>query len=241
MTVAISICCINKLNAQNYNQEKVDQISKEIIKLKRTITDRCLVFAKGNARIVDIQCVAGTTLARVNNGTQVFISGNPLADYYTATYKNIKGYINSKDIQDTEQFKLYHTYTTKIKDLEISLRNWEQIKKNNDTSKKIATKKKIKKEKQLAKEKKEKTEKVRLAKIRKNKLIKEFGYTDGARIFYNKIWIGMTEHQLKLSKPYWQKINKSVYSNSVNKQYCYSDRTYVYVKNGIVTSYQESN
>lgn len=54
-----------------------------------------------------------------------------------------------------------------------------------------------------------------------------------------KIKIGMTESELILSWGQPKKINETVVSSSANKQYVYYDQ-YVYVANGLVTSFQSS-
>lgn len=73
---------------------------------------------------------------------------------------------------------------------------------------------------------------------RKQRLIKKYGTINGARIADHKIWIGMTREMLieSLGKP--NDINRTVTASETHEQFVYLD-LYVYVENGIVTSYQD--
>lgn len=73
---------------------------------------------------------------------------------------------------------------------------------------------------------------------RKNELIKKYGTTLGLKIFEEKIWIGMTKEMLLESWGRPDDINRSVGSWGVHEQCIYTS-AYVYIENGVVTSWQD--
>lgn len=76
-------------------------------------------------------------------------------------------------------------------------------------------------------------------KERKEQILKKYGKVNGQKILEHKLWIGMTKQMLLDS---WGSplngINKTVGTFGIHEQWCYSD-TYVYIENGIVTSFQD--
>lgn len=72
----------------------------------------------------------------------------------------------------------------------------------------------------------------------KKSLIVKYGQKDATRILEKKIWIGMTKDMLKLSWGSPDDINRTVTSYTVHEQWVYGD-VYVYVEDGIVTSWQD--
>lgn len=73
---------------------------------------------------------------------------------------------------------------------------------------------------------------------RKNELIKKHGATIGLKIFEERIWIGMTKEMLLESWGKPDDINRSVGSWGVHEQCIYTN-AYVYIENGVVTSWQD--
>jgi hypothetical protein len=73
---------------------------------------------------------------------------------------------------------------------------------------------------------------------RKNELIKKYGATIGLKIFEERIWIGMTKEMLIESWGRPNDINRTVGSWGVHEQCIYTS-VYVYIENGVVTSWQD--
>lgn len=84
---------------------------------------------------------------------------------------------------------------------------------------------------------KKKTEKI--AELKRKKRALKYGKVIGEKLLDGKYWIGMTEDMaiISMGRPY--RINKSVGSWGVHKQWVYYDRVlYLYFENGILRSYQ---
>lgn len=83
----------------------------------------------------------------------------------------------------------------------------------------------------------EKEEKIEIEK-QKNRLIEKYGSEIGSRVFEKQIWIGMTKAMLIDSRGNPSDINRTVGSWGVHEQ-CVYYNYYVYIENGIVTSWQD--
>lgn len=97
---------------------------------------------------------------------------------------------------------------------------------------------------QFAQDKKEKEAKVEQGKMQKfNQLLKKHPNYKKYRknIAEGSATIGMPEELLVLSVGEPREINTSTNAHSVHKQYVYGSGNYVYVVNGIVESFQQSN
>ncbi len=66
-----------------------------------------------------------------------------------------------------------------------------------------------------------------------------WGDSDLLRVACGSLWIGMTQAQLTESWGAPERVNRTVYPGGVHEQWIYGD-TYVYVEDGVVTSYQTS-
>ena len=66
-----------------------------------------------------------------------------------------------------------------------------------------------------------------------------WGDSDLLRVACGSLWIGMTQAQLTESWAAPERVNRTVYPGGVHEQWIYGD-TYVYVEDGVVTSYQTS-
>lgn len=91
--------------------------------------------------------------------------------------------------------------------------------------------KKIEEERKRIEEQKIKAE-------RKAALTKKYGSSAATRVLEGKIWIGMTEQMLLESWGRPDDINTTVTRYGTSKQFVYGLGRYVYVKNGIVDSWQ---
>lgn len=92
---------------------------------------------------------------------------------------------------------------------------------------------------QMEKDRKIAAEKQKIAaEKRKSDLIKKYGASNGLKIFEEKIWIGMTKEMLIESWGRPNDINRTVGSWGVHEQCIYSS-AYIYIENGVVTSWQD--
>jgi hypothetical protein len=112
---------------------------------------------------------------------------------------------------------------------------------NNDsiTSRVVENYKLLNRKLVMEKEEMEKKAELKNAKIIEQKLIKQFGLNTYKKLNNGNIWIGMTKEMLIISKGNPLKVNRSVGSWGVSEQWVYQNNLYVYLKNGIVESYQD--
>ena len=124
-------------------------------------------------------------------------------NYYFVEYDTLNGYVFCLDIETIEQ---------KNKRIEK-----EQIKKQNQIQKELATQNELRE--------------------RKNSLVRKYGEVNGEKIFNGKIWLGMTKEMVIDSWGQPRDINKSVGSWGVHEQWVYYN-SYLYFRNGKLTSWQ---
>ncbi len=74
---------------------------------------------------------------------------------------------------------------------------------------------------------------------REASLVEKFGKTDAERIIKRMVWIGMTGEQLRESWGPPEDINTTVTASSKSEQWVYKRSQYVYITNGLVTSWQQ--
>ena len=79
------------------------------------------------------------------------------------------------------------------------------------------------------------------AEERKKRLIEKYGEKTAEAIIKQKIFRGMSESALVESWGRPEEINSSVGSWGTHKQYVYGSGNYVYVENGVITSWQTSS
>lgn len=70
-------------------------------------------------------------------------------------------------------------------------------------------------------------------------LIKKYGKVNGKKIYEGKVWIGATKAMVIDSWGKPKDINRSVGSWGVHEQWVYSNGNYLYIENGILTSWQD--
>ena len=87
---------------------------------------------------------------------------------------------------------------------------------------------------------KEKATIAKLAKEKKDRLIKKFGKENGEKINSGDYWIGMTKDMAIESLGNPETVNSTVGSWGINEQWVYYS-LYLYFDNGVLTSYQSSN
>lgn len=75
---------------------------------------------------------------------------------------------------------------------------------------------------------------------RKKRIISKYGNENGKKILDVKIWIGMTEEMLYESWGKPSEVNRTVTKYGEYKQ-CIYYSTYVYIENGVVTSWQDKS
>jgi hypothetical protein len=86
---------------------------------------------------------------------------------------------------------------------------------------------------------KQRQETIALQNERKRILINKYGSDKGLRIFNGKIWLGMSMEMVADSWGDPSRINKSVGSWGVSEQWIYYG-SYLYIRNGTLTSWQET-
>ena len=69
--------------------------------------------------------------------------------------------------------------------------------------------------------------------------IKKYGKSTYEKLEKGVVWIGMSREMLLLSRGNPEKINRTVGSWGIHEQFVYGNGFYVYVKNGIVESFQD--
>lgn len=90
-------------------------------------------------------------------------------------------------------------------------------------------------------------EKFRLEQLEQNEIFQEklkqmiekYGDTNGKKIAFGKVWIGMTEEMLLDSWGQPIETNRTAVNGMIKKQYVYPNHQYVYVENGKVTAWQD--
>ena len=157
-----------------------------------------------------------------------------LESYYDKYETSFKIKIND------EEFWVSNSWSEKISNEEAleMLKKWNlKIAKENEIKEN-----EIKDEKdRIVNEEREKIEKVEKKKKEKKErlayLKKKFG-KDAEKILNGNCWIGMSKSALLESLGNPETINKSVSKWGINEQFVYSYSVYVYLENGVVTSYQ---
>ena len=83
-----------------------------------------------------------------------------------------------------------------------------------------------------------KAEKEELA--RQEKLyIKKYGTSTYKKLKEGYIWLGISKEMAIISRGYPEDINRSVGSWGTSEQWVYSNRTYLYFRNGTLSSWQD--
>lgn len=70
-------------------------------------------------------------------------------------------------------------------------------------------------------------------------MIKKYGESNGKKIAFGNVWIGMTEEMLLDSWGHPLETNRTALSGIIKKQFIYPNYRYVYVENGKVTAWQD--
>lgn len=157
--------------------------------------------------------VASEIKYKVPKGTLLEVIGSN-KEYLRVKYDSMEGYLIYFLVDSyTREFSAFVDYAKKIEEEKYRLE---------------AQKKRIEEEQKLKKVKAE----------RKVALTKKYGSSAATRILEGKIWIGMTEQMLLESWGRPDDINTTVTRYGTSKQFVYGLRRYVYVKNGIVESWQ---
>lgn len=231
------------------NEQKInllnDENNKMFVKKNLIISRRNEILTRNEIGEIYI-CIGGTVIYEKPNGTYDLgrlESGEKVKvietndKTYQVLFKGIKGYVWKRallseldwnlDVQKKEEDarlkKIEEEKIAKLKEIEEE--KAEQIRIANNIQKK-------KKEKIEEEERKISVEK------RKNELIKKYGATVGLKISEERIWIGMTKEMLIESWGRPNDINRTVGNWGVHEQCIYTS-AYVYIENGIVTSWQD--
>lgn len=211
----------------NTNEKIIDTLLSENLSLKKEL-DKYYFFQ--NKLLLEKEegelyvCIMGTllyetidgkSLSRINKGDKVKIIENLEEDY--------KVYFNGQ-----------YGYVSKI-----GFKSEEKILANKKL-KEIDNQNKIKKEQKLEQLRIEEQEKRKQAeKERLKKLINKYGKIKGQKVFDGYIWLGMTKKMVKESWGIPNDINKTVGSWGVHEQWVYSNNKYIYIENGVLTSWQD--
>jgi hypothetical protein len=223
---------------QNLNEENlkktIDSLEKvitdnngriEILKKTNLETEKILMKCKTDMNSILLEkqigtifiCTTGTLLYEKPDGFKSIcpvITGNKvkvievLENYYKVYFNDHTGFVNKAGFQSESKI------------IE------EKIKNEKIESEKIERNKRSEEESILEMEE------------RRSRLIKQFGKAIGERIFYNEIWIGMTAEMVRESKGRPKDINKTVGSWGVHEQWIYNEKTYLYLENGKLVSWQ---
>lgn len=223
------------------NEQKIkllnDENNKMLVKKDLIISRRNEILTRNEIGEIYV-CIWGTVIHEKPNGTYDLVrleSGDKVKvietndKSYQVLFKGIKGYVwKSALISELDW------------NIKIEEEKEEKIRIANKTEKeKIAIEKK-KKDQQNAIEKRildEREEKLEIEK-RKTMLERKYGVDIALRIFEKKIWIGMTKDMLLESWGRPNDINRTVGSWGVHEQCIYTS-AYVYIENGVVTSWQD--
>lgn len=143
---------------------------------------------------------------------------------------------------DDEEFWVSQTWCTLLTKEESNklMTDWIQKKENEEKLKIEENKRNA--ELIIQKQNEEKELLIKIAEEKANKLSelrKKYG-KKAEDIYNGYFWIGMSKAALIDSIGNPEKINKTVGSWGVHEQYVYGNGLYIYIENGIVTSYQKS-
>lgn len=231
------------------NEQKIEVINDEnhelLVKKNLIISRRNEILTSNDIGEVYV-CIVETPIYEKSNGTydiarlgngdkvKVLETSNNL---YKVLFKGVKGYIwKSALISEFD----WNMKIEKEKEKRIEKEKEEKIRIANKTQEeKIAIENK-KKDQQNAIEKRKLDEREKKFEIEKRKtmLERKYGVDIALRIFEKKIWIGMTKEMLFESWGRPNDINRTVGSWGVHEQCIYTG-AYVYIENGVVTSWQD--
>lgn len=238
------------------NEQKIkllnDENNKMLVKKSLIISRRNEMLTRNEIGEIYV-CIVGTViyerpsgtydLVRLESGDKVKVIGTN-DKLYQVLFKGTKGYVWKNALLSELDWNL----DIQKKEEEARL---EKIKEEKAEQDRIANNLIIEKEQKLVLEKRkkdqqnatakriqaEKDEKIEIEK-RKTRLVEKYGSEIGLKIFEKEIWIGMTKEMLLESWGNPSDINRSIGSWGVHEQCVYYNR-YVYVQNGVVTSYQD--
>jgi len=198
-------------------------------------------------RIRDKDNSSGAVLYELKKGDILtLIDFNDDIDYWMVSYNGNIGYVNDVLIQQNSAVLDYKNYLQAIK--EQQKREKEELELENarkaDEAKKVAAQKaeerrKIEEQKNEENAKRLALEETKKAKEWKDSLVQKYGKEVADKIIAKKIWIGMTREMAMESWGYPEDINRSVGSWGVHEQWVYSNNRYLYIENGILTSWQD--
>ena len=147
-------------------------------------------------------------------------------DYFYVRIGSMNGYMSTHFLtSDSEEFKKYKEYVTKLNQERTSQLNQER---------RLAQEERIRREQKEAAH-----ERQRINEEHKASMIKKYGNQIGEKVGNGLIWIGMTEDMLIDSWGFPEDVNRTVTANEVRKQYVYPGSNYVYLVNGKVTAWQD--
>lgn len=232
----------NKIDSINLlivvNEQKIKLINDENNKL---LNEKKLINSQRNEIMIKNEigetfvCTMGGWIHEKPNGKEDLIyikKGDRVKvietkdQYLQVLFSGMKGWINELAMISESQWNLeIQQKENAIKLAKIENEKAEQLR--------IANNIQREKEEKIAADKR----KVSIEK-RKNELIKKYGATIGLKIFEERIWIGMTKEMLLESWGRPNDINRTVGNWGVHEQCIYTS-AYVYVENGVVTSWQD--
>lgn len=197
--------------------QQIDRIPQEELLLKLKAQPEGMVFKatlRMSGKIRKENDPNSVILTMVNENDTVLLT-DFIGEYWIVNKGPYYGYINDIYINKTPELKTY-------KDA-IAERSGRMA---------------LKKEEVFTEKEKATIDKI--AKERKDLLIKKFGKENGEKISSGYYWKGMSKDMAIESLGNPETINRSVGSWGVNEQWVYPS-LYLYFDNGVLTSYQSSN
>lgn len=199
------------IESLKYQNDSLLRLQSELVKEKNNIT---LQSGEGEIYVAERNTFIYETNKRLKTIAQIpegaqVMVTEEISDSYRVKYNDTEGWVS----------KYFFKSSDKIK-------QEEEIAKQ----KIVLAEKQGKEKEELA----EKQEKEQLA-----LLTTKYGSDKASKILVGKIWIGMTKEMLIDSRGYPSDINRSVGSYGVHEQWVYEDSVYIYLENGVLTSWQD--